>query len=77
MKHTNGSEPITLNGKRRHGQFEWHDANCEIQDKGIKWSGGVPSREIWCVTHGQYASETIVSKTFKFEDGTEVVKEMK
>lgn len=75
MRHTNGSEPITPNGSRRHGQYEWHDENCEIQDKGIRWSDGTPHREIWCVTHGQWAIEVPISVTYKFQDGMEITKD--
>lgn len=66
--------PFTSNGKRRNGQYEWHDENCQIQDFGVKFYDGKPSRNIWCATHSQWAIEVPVKVTWTFEDGTEVVR---
>lgn len=67
----NKNYPLTENGQRRHGQFEWHNANCLVEDYGVRTSAsGKPHRAIWCATHGQWAIETPVKVTYTFEDGT-------
>lgn len=70
------NKELTSNLHHRHGQFSWHDENCQIQDYGIKWNDGKPEHTIWCATHGQWAIETPVSITYKFEDGTELTKNL-
>lgn len=62
--------PLVPNGKRRHGQFEWHNADCQVEMYGERtWP---PMRFIWCVTHGQWAHEVPVKVEYIFEDGTKV-----
>ena len=70
MLRNNSKLDLCSNGKRRNGQFEWHDRNCQIEDYGIKWSNGKPMQHIWCATHGQWAHETPISVSYTFEDGT-------
>lgn len=84
MEHRNDSRmPVTMNGSRRHGQFEWHNADCQIEDYGIKvpalcnlLAGDHAYHKIWCITHGQWAHETPVSVQFVFENGEVVTKKL-
>ena len=79
LHRNNPRMPLIRNGRRRHGQFEWHDENCLMEDYGIKRSPTLsgdffpdfpPIHYLWCATHGQWASESPVSVTFTWDDGT-------
>ncbi len=71
--------PVVKNVLRRNGQFEWHDSNCDIQivyqDKAS--TNQIPTRGIWCVTHGQWAYETPIKVTWEFEDGEKLEKDLR
>lgn len=68
-----GASEIQPNGPRRNGQYEWHNENCQVRIGQTDSR----SRTIWCVTHGQWASEVPVTVTYEYADGTKVVRDRK
>lgn len=63
------------------GFMDWHTETCDLvlkytSGKGAKiTANSTPYRAYFCNTHNQWCYEHIVKVTFKFEDGTEVVRE--
>lgn len=74
MVRNNSRMTLVRNGRTRHGQFKWHNADCQIENYGFKRGKNGVYRCIWCATHGQWAHErpTNIKHIYTFEN-SEVV----
>lgn len=73
MQRNDSSKSLVSNGKRRPGQFDWHNEDCQVEIGKIYFdAAGRPHRNIWCATHGQWADESPTKVVWQFEDGTTI-----